>query len=52
MSMEEAIKKVVHDEEMVYLGGFGNGITFSSAHEMIRQKKRKLKVYKCRGGLY
>lgn len=51
MSMEEAIGKFVHDEEMVFLGGFGNGITYSAAHEMIRQKKRKLKICKCSGGI-
>ena len=49
--MKEAIGKYVNDEEMVFLGGFGNGITYSAAHEIIRQKKRKLKICKCSGGI-
>ena len=51
MNMKEAIKKYVHDSNLVFLGGFGNGTTFSSAHEIIRQKKRNLKVCKCGGGI-
>jgi glutaconate CoA-transferase subunit A len=51
MSMEEAIRKYVNDEKMVFLGGFGNGITYSAAHEIIRQKKRKLKICNCSGGI-
>jgi glutaconate CoA-transferase subunit A len=49
--MKEAIGKYVNNEEMVFLGGFGNGITYSAAHEIIRQKKRKLKICKCSGGI-
>ena len=51
MSMSEAIRKFVNDEELVFLGGFGNGITYSAAHEIIRQKKKKLKICKCSGGI-
>ena len=51
MSMKEAIKNFVHDDNLVFLGGFGNGITFSAAHEIIRQKKKNLKICKCSGGL-
>lgn len=51
MSMKEAINKLVHDEEFVFFGGFGNGMTFSAAHEIIRQNKRNLKVTKCGGGI-
>ena len=51
MSTKEAIGKYVNDGEMVFLGGFGNGITYSAAHEIIRQKKRKLKICKCSGGI-
>jgi glutaconate CoA-transferase subunit A len=51
MSTKEAIGKFVNDDEMVFLGGFGNGITYSAAHEIIRQKKRKLKICKCSGGI-
>lgn len=51
MTTKEAIGKHVNDGEMVFLGGFGNGITYSAAHEIIRQKKRKLKICKCSGGI-
>ncbi|KKM98186.1 hypothetical protein LCGC14_1160480, partial [marine sediment metagenome] len=46
MSMREAVQKNVHDNQLVFFGGFGNGMTFSAAHEIIRQKKRNLKVTK------
>ncbi|MFX1376733.1 MAG: CoA transferase subunit A [Promethearchaeota archaeon] len=49
--MKEAIKKFVHNSNLVFLGGFGNGITFSGPHEMIRQEKRNLQICKCSGGL-
>jgi glutaconate CoA-transferase subunit A len=49
--MKEAINKLVHDDEFVFFGGFGNGMTFSAAHEIIRQKKLNLKVTKCGGGI-
>lgn len=32
MTIKEAIKKFVHDDDLVFLGGFGNGITYSAAH--------------------
>ncbi len=44
MNMNEAVMKYVHDGNLVFLGGFGNGITFSASHEIIRQNKRNLKV--------
>jgi glutaconate CoA-transferase subunit A len=43
--------KFVHNDNLVFLGGFGNGITFSAAHEIIRQNKKNLKVCKCGGGI-
>jgi len=49
--MKEAIKKFVHNDNLVFLGGFGNGITFSAAQEIIRQKKRNLSICKCSGGI-
>ncbi len=49
--MEEAVKKHVQDGNLVFLGGFGNGITFSAAHEIIRQNLQNLKICKCSGGL-
>lgn len=51
MSMNEAVSNFIHDGQQVFLGGFGNGITFSGPHEMIRQKKRNLTICKCSGGL-
>ena len=49
MSMKEAVHKYVHDDTFTFFGGFGNGMTFSAAHEIIRQKIRDLKVTKCGG---
>lgn len=51
MLMEEAVKKNVKNNDLVFLGGFANGITFSAAHEIIRQKFKNLKVCKCSGGI-
>lgn len=51
MTMKEAIKKFVRNDNLVFLGGFGNGITYSAAHEIIRQSKRNLKICKCSGGI-
>ncbi len=51
MNMKEAISKFVHNDNFVFFGGFGNGMTFSAAHEIIRQDIRNLKVCKCGGGI-
>jgi len=51
MTMEEAIKKSVHNNDLVFLGGFSNGIPFSAAHEIIRQNIKNLKICKCSGGI-
>ncbi len=51
MTMSEAVKKYVRDGDLVFLSGFGNCITYSAAHELIRQKKRNLKVTKAAGGI-
>ncbi|KKM13418.1 hypothetical protein LCGC14_1716460, partial [marine sediment metagenome] len=51
MSMKEAIGKFIHPNSFVFFGGVGNGMTFSAAHEIIRQNKRNLKVTKCGGGI-
>lgn len=51
MTMSEAVKKYVSDGDLVFLSGFGNCTTYSAAHELIRQKKRKLKVTKAAGGI-
>lgn len=50
-TMREAIKKFIHNNDLVFLGGFGNGIAFSAAHEIIRQDLKSLTVCKCGGGI-
>jgi glutaconate CoA-transferase subunit A len=51
MTMKEAIKKFVHNNNLVFLGGFGNGMTYSAAQEIIRQNKQNLSICKCAGGI-
>ncbi|MFX1296878.1 MAG: CoA transferase subunit A [Promethearchaeota archaeon] len=51
MTMAEAVKKYVRDGDLVFLAGFGNCIAYAAAHELIRQKKRNLKVTKATGGI-
>jgi len=51
MTMAEAVHKFVRDGDLVFLSGFGNCITYSAAHELIRQEKRNLKVTKAAGGI-
>ncbi|MHA1729379.1 MAG: CoA transferase subunit A [Promethearchaeota archaeon] len=51
MNMKEAVNKFVPNDSLVFLGGFGNGIVFAAAHEIIRQKKKNLKICKCSGGI-
>lgn len=51
MNMKEAVNKFVYTDNLVFLGGFGNGIVFAAAHEMIRQKKKNLTITKCSGGI-
>ncbi len=43
---EEVIKKFVNDGDLLSFGGFTHGIPFALGHEMIRQKKKNLKVCK------
>jgi len=42
MSISEAIKKLVHDEDTVYVAGFTHLIPYSAGHEIIRQRIRNL----------
>jgi len=42
MSMSEAIKKFVHDGDIVYMAGFTHLIPHSAGHEIIRQRVRNL----------
>ena len=51
MPMAEAVRKFVRDGDSVFLSGFGNSMTYSAAHELIRQKKRRLRVTKAAGGI-
>ncbi len=51
MTMSEAVKKFVRDGNLVFLSGFGNCITYSAGHELIRQKKRNLRLTKAAGGI-
>lgn len=51
MLMAEAVKKFVNNGDLVFLGGFGNCMTYSAAHELIRQGKRNLRVTKAAGGV-
>ncbi|MHA1269951.1 MAG: CoA transferase subunit A [Candidatus Helarchaeota archaeon] len=51
MDMKEVIKKYVKDGALIFFGGFGNCSVFAVAHEIIRQKKRNLKITRCAGGV-
>jgi glutaconate CoA-transferase subunit A len=42
MSMEEAVRKYVYDNDTVYMAGFTHLIPFAAGHEIIRQRKRNL----------
>jgi glutaconate CoA-transferase subunit A len=43
-TLSEAIQKYVHDGDVIYAAGFTHMIPFAAAHEIIRQKKKKLTV--------
>ncbi len=42
MTMDEAIRRFVHDGEVVVIEGFTHLICFAAAHEIIRQRRRDL----------
>ena len=42
VSMREAIAEHVHDDDVIALEGFTHLIPFAAAHEIIRQRRRKL----------
>jgi glutaconate CoA-transferase subunit A len=42
MSMNDAVKKFVHDGDTVYMAGFTHLIPHSAGHEIIRQRKKNL----------
>lgn len=46
MTTSEAVKRFVHDGQLVCFGGFTHGIPFATGHEMIRQRIKHLAVCK------
>jgi len=44
MAMDEAIRRFVHDGDVVVIEGFTHLICFAAAHEIIRQRRRNLTV--------
>lgn len=46
MSLPEAIGKYVHDGSAVSIEGFTHIIPYAAAHEIIRQRKRNLTIYR------
>src|SRR5712691_425336 len=44
MRMEQAISRFVHDGDVIIIEGFTHLICFAAAHEIIRQRRRKLTV--------
>jgi glutaconate CoA-transferase subunit A len=46
--LRDAVREHVHDGDCVFVGGFGQCIPFAIAHEIIRQRRRRLVL--CRSG--
>ena len=44
MAMDEAIRRFVHDGDVIVIEGFTHLICFAAAHEIIRQRRRGLTV--------
>src|SRR5512147_444419 len=42
MDMEQAIRRFVHDGDVIVIEGFTHLICFAAAHEIIRQRRREL----------
>lgn len=51
LSMREAVQDFVADGDEVLLGGFAYSDPFAFAHELIRQRRRRLRVIKGSGGV-
>jgi glutaconate CoA-transferase subunit A len=49
ITIKEAITDLLHDGEVLYLGGFLQHEPYAAVHEIIRQKKKGLTVSKCAG---
>lgn len=48
VSLPEAVARHVHDGDLVFVGGFGQGVPFAAGREIIRQGRRNLAL--CRTG--
>jgi glutaconate CoA-transferase, subunit A len=48
VSLPEAVARHVHDGDLVFVGGFGQGVPFAAGREVIRQGRRNLTL--CRTG--
>jgi glutaconate CoA-transferase subunit A len=46
MTASEAVRELVSDDATIFISGFGNLYPFSLAHEIIRQGRRNLTIYK------
>ncbi|HEY6659497.1 MAG TPA: CoA-transferase [Pyrinomonadaceae bacterium] len=44
MAMDEAVRRFVHDGDVIVIEGFTHLICFAAAHEIIRQRRRDLTV--------
>ena len=44
MPMHEAIRRYVHDGDLIVIEGFTHLICFAAAHEIIRQRRKDLTV--------
>ena len=44
ISLSEAVQQYVHDGDLVYAAGFTHLIPFAAGHEIIRQKRRNLRL--------
>src|ERR1043165_7604050 len=44
MAMDEAIRRFVHDGDVIVIEGFTHLICFAAGHEIIRQRRRDLTV--------
>ena len=46
MTAQTAVKKYIHNSDIIFIGGFGHAIPFAIAHEIVRQKKHNLHLVK------
>lgn len=48
VSLKDSVAEHIRDGDLVFVGGFGQCVPFAIAHEIIRQRRRKLTL--CRSG--